>query len=530
MVAVIVVRMNDQSPQQDANDAGRPAPRPFPNSNYIRPGIDDRPDLDKALTDEDKAAVARLAVRQKPKTPPAAANQPEVQAAAMGASSPVGGTDKPVPDLESAFLDMRDPMVDANGYRPTKTQVLRMKIGFACTAFFLAFALAALNITLVPQELDALGGPVGGAVALSWVLGVGILCSFVATIFFLPLSDHTRTPVGRRTPWFAGGALICGLFAFALGACHTPVAVGIIWALMQIGLAAMLCALHASIGERVPDKFRDAVGTWRMVGLLSGLVFGIWFGVLMADEPSAGMDLCAVALLAAGVLGLLVVPRESSTVYSRAKPMKTSDLLVTLRVGHPTAAWRTICLTRLFASAGVMLAVAYVWFVVRYRGGVNAGLDLRSTMTMVALMGLLACAMALLGEGVTDLLRASFDNGRLMLMIGIALAIVAAVVPLVSYTTAGLYVFAGIGGFAIHMIDDALQSLAVASVPQVDRAAEYLAVFNTSATLGRLLGVVVGGFVFAYAGVFSSVFLWVALMFAFAGACGAASIATAAKR
>ena len=241
-------------------------------------------------------------------------------------------------------------------------------------------------------------------------------------------------------------------------------------------------------------------------------------------------DLCAVALLAAGVLGLLVVPRESSTVYSRAKPMKTSDLLVTLRVGHPTAAWRTICLTRLFASAGVMLAVAYVWFVVRYRGGVNAGLDLRLTMTMVALMGLLACAMALLGEGVTDLLRASFDNDRLVLMIGIALAIVAAVVPLVSYTTAGLYVFAGIGGFAIHMIDDALQSLAVASVPQVDRAAEYLAVFNTSATLGRLLGVVVGGFVFAYAGVFSSVFLWVALMFAFAGACGAASIVTAAKR
>ena len=151
-------------------------------------------------------------------------------------------------------------------------------------------------------------------------------------------------------------------------------------------------------------------------------------------------------------------------------------------------------------------------------------------MTMVALMGLLACAMALLSEGVTDLLRASLDNDRLVLMVGVALAIVAAVVPLVSYTPVGLYVFAGIGGFAIHMIDDALQSLAVASVPQIDRAAEYLAVFNTSATVGRLLGVIVGGFVFAYAAVFSSVFLWAAIMFAFAGASGAAAIAYAAKR
>ncbi len=60
--------MNDQSPQQNPNEPERPAPRPFPNSDYVRPGIDDRPDLDKALTDEDKAAVARLAVRQKPKT------------------------------------------------------------------------------------------------------------------------------------------------------------------------------------------------------------------------------------------------------------------------------------------------------------------------------------------------------------------------------------------------------------------------------------------------------------------------------
>ncbi|WP_288273331.1 MFS transporter [uncultured Bifidobacterium sp.] len=522
--------MNDQSPQEGANGLERPAPRPFPNSDYVRPGIDDRPDLDKALTDEDKAAVARLAVRQKPKTPPAATDQPEVQAAAMGINAPVGGADEPVPDLGSAFLDMRDPMVDADGNRPTKTEILRMKIGFACTAFFLAFALAALNITLVPQELDTLGGPVGGAVALAWVLGAGILCAFIATIFFLPLSDHTRTPFGRRAPWFAGGTVVAVIFAFSLGACHTPVAVGIVWALLQIGLAAMMCTLHASLGERVPDKFRLTVGTWRTISLLAGLVLGIWFGVLIVDDPAAGMDLCAVGLLVAGLVGLLVIPRESSTVYSRAKPMTNADLLVTLRVEHPSAAWRMLCLTRLFASAGAMLAIAFVWFVVRYRRGTDAALDMRATMLMVALMGLLACAMALLGEGVTNLLRASIDNDRLVLVIGVALAIVAVIVPIVSYTTVGLYIFAGVGGFAVHMVDDALQVLAVSSIPIVDRAAGYLAVFNTSATLGRLVGVAVGGFVFAYAATFSSVFLWAAIMFACAGAAGAAVVAYAGQR
>lgn len=522
--------MNDQSPQEGANGPERPAPRPFPNSDYVRPGIDDRPDLDKALTDEDKAAVARLAVRQKPKTPPAAADQPEVQAAAMGVTAPVGGADEPVPALESAFLDMRDPMVDANGDRPTKTQILRMKIGFACTAFFLALALAALNITLVPQELDALSGPVGGAIGLAWVLGVGIVCSFVATIFFLPLSDHTRTPFGRRAPWFAGGTILSVIFAFALSACHAPAAVGIVWAIMQIGIAAALCSLHASLGERVPDKFRDAVGRWRTVGLLAGLVCGIWLGVLMAHNPAEGMDLCAIGLLIAGIVGLFVIPRESSTVYSRAKPMTNDDLLVTLRVPHPTRAWRMICFTRLFASAGAVLAIAFVWFVVRYLHGAGEGLDVRATMIMVALMGLLACAMALLSEGVTDLIRSSTDNDQLVLMVGVVLSIVAAVVPLVSYTTAGLYVFAGVGGFAVHMVDDALQALAVSSVPQIDRAAGYLAVFNSSATLGRLLGVAAGGFVFAFAATFSSVFLWAAVAFALAGVCAAVAIASSRKQ
>jgi len=151
-------------------------------------------------------------------------------------------------------------------------------------------------------------------------------------------------------------------------------------------------------------------------------------------------------------------------------------------------------------------------------------------MIMVPLMARRACAMALLSQGVTDLIRSSTANDQLVLMVVFVLSIVAAVVPLVSYTTAGLYVFAGVGGFAVHMVDDALQALAVSSVPQLDRTAGYLAVFNSSATLGRLLGVAAGGFVFAYAATFSSVFLWAAVAFALAGVCAAVAIASLRKQ
>ena len=168
--AVTVGNMSNES--KNSNDSAVPqsqqsepqTPRTFPKSNYIRPGIDDRPDLDKALSAEDKSAVARLAVRQKPVTAPPAATHPEVQA-----------SDEPIPDVESAFFDLRDPMVDSTGYRPTHTQVLRMKSGFAAASLLLSFAMVALTVVLVPLRLDEFGGAFDGTVNLAVLIGVGIV-------------------------------------------------------------------------------------------------------------------------------------------------------------------------------------------------------------------------------------------------------------------------------------------------------------------------------------------------------------------
>ena len=38
-------------------------PQPLPGQVFIRPGIDDRPDYEKTLTPEAKAAMRRLSVR-----------------------------------------------------------------------------------------------------------------------------------------------------------------------------------------------------------------------------------------------------------------------------------------------------------------------------------------------------------------------------------------------------------------------------------------------------------------------------------
>ena len=130
---------------------------------YIRPGIDDRPDYDKALSDEDKASVARLAREDRRLPPEASAKQPEAQAARLtvagGASVAAAGVDTAVPDYASSFLDMRDPMTSADGVKPSRTDVLRLKWAFALAAVLITASWVMLNLIAIPQShrLDVWG-------------------------------------------------------------------------------------------------------------------------------------------------------------------------------------------------------------------------------------------------------------------------------------------------------------------------------------------------------------------------------------
>lgn len=104
-------------------------------NDFVRPGIDDRPDYDKALTDEQKESVARLSMHpQDTKTiaPTEGVSDASRQSARMSEANypaSIAGRGE-VPDPESAMMDMRDPMVASDGSRPSKFNVFRLGLGF----------------------------------------------------------------------------------------------------------------------------------------------------------------------------------------------------------------------------------------------------------------------------------------------------------------------------------------------------------------------------------------------------------------
>lgn len=503
----------DHNHDQTSGQSEQPTQRPFPKQTFIRPGIDDRPDWDTALSDEDKAAVQRLTVRQKPRPARSAASQTEVQTAALEAHTPVSLMEDPIPDAESAFLDLRDPMVDSTGYTPTSVEITRMRIGFALVAVFFGIPLAALNAVFLPAILNYWYGPVGGASQLAILLSCGVAMALVGTAIMLPLSDHTRLSFGRRTPWFVGGAIIAFLFTIALLNCNTGDSLTAVWVFVQLGFAGIQLAISASLGERVPDKFRESVSSWYRIGMAAGLLLGVASAALLIHQIRIGIIICACSIVMCAVCMLLIIPREHSSVYMPVKKITNDDLLVTFKVQGANARWTMACVARVLTSAATAVTISYAWFIARYMNGVEQAVELRDTVLLITAMAAVAYVCAALATVVLPTIHDKWEsNLRIPAVIACVLAIAGAVVPWIFHNMWGLIVFAAFYGFALTVLNDLSQSLAIAMIPEYHEAGSFLAVLNTMDRVGKLCGIILGGIVIAVMASFKPLFVLSAVL------------------
>ena len=245
-------------------------PQPLPGQVFIRPGIDDRPDYEKTLTPEAKAAMRRLSVQQHPRIPEASNERPETQAARIASEGGAPLTaaahlDVAVPNLESSFLDLRDPMTAPDGTRPTAMQANRLVAGFALGSMLLSAPMAAFNTVLIPQTVSRLSG-INRVTDLAMLVIAGAIMTFLLNACIAVGSDHSYCRFGRRTPWIVSGSVLAAICMAILSACDfLPWAV-FFWLATQAAYAMAAIPFAAAFGERVPDKFRDRADSWHGKG------------------------------------------------------------------------------------------------------------------------------------------------------------------------------------------------------------------------------------------------------------------------
>ena len=108
--------------------------------------------------------------------------------------------------------------------RLSLTRILQMNLGFLGLQF--SFGLQQSNMGPIYSYL----GADEGAMPLLWLAGP--MTGLIIQPLIGAMSDRTRSPLGRRTPYFLVGAVVCSLCLFAMPYSHTLwMAASLLWVL-----------------------------------------------------------------------------------------------------------------------------------------------------------------------------------------------------------------------------------------------------------------------------------------------------------
>lgn len=503
---------------------------------YVRPGIDDRPDLDKALSPEDKAAVARLAIKDRRLPPEPSADQPEAQAVRLAsagtsaAAAAAASVDTPAPDMASAYLDMRDPMIASNGEKPDARKVSRLNWGFFIASILVGAPWVALNGIAVPNMVarlshydtasavpvtinPATGRPLPVATDLAMPLAVLVVVGVIAAMFSMPLvsalSDRTRVVFGRRTPWMVAGGLLCALTTLILGQDTSIIVLCIFWAFMQFAYAMLSVPLASSISERVPDKFRPRIERWHGIGVMLAQAIGMCLGAfgVMFDAGTSFTTIAAIFALS-GILSVLILPKEPSSQEQPRVVMDGDAVLGQLKFPSHAPAFARVFAARTLMMAGVGMTGVFLWYLVRFWVYGKAVVLTSAPMTIPAGFLIIAMAVAtLIGAALASWAAGPISEwieekgvptaqvvaaSCLLYAFGLALVWGLGVWSTGTARENGMIAFALISGFAFGLYDALGLELVMDSLPDPRTAGHDLGVYALANSAGLALAAIVG--------------------------------------
>lgn len=469
------------------------------NKDFVRPGIDDRPDYEKALSDEDKASVSRLAMPMpegRPQEP--TATDPGVQATRLAlngnpATTVAASGAGAVPDPDSAFMDMRDPMVAANGVRTTVKDVVRLGVGFTFSLIVTGIVWTALSSILVPELVDQVA-PEQRATFIGLINSVGSVVALVANIVFGTFSDLTRSRFGKRTLWIASGGVLCGLCAFGLSLSTSLPVILLLWCGMQLFYNWMNAPFVATMADRVPDKYRGTVSSFMGGGGVLGQTAGSLIGSLLITNINLGF---CIGALGFGLIGIIVVgiwPREPSNVDEPRAPLSVKTVLSAFIPPHGKGCsnFYYALFGRMMMVAGYQMVTAYQLYIVKYYIFADSGMDAEAlsnaSAVIIATMSVITMVASLLAALVSGPVSDRLGMRKVPVAFASCLFAVGAAMPWVFHNAIGMYLFAAIAGFGYGVYNAIDQALNVSILPNPQEAGKDLGVLNMANTLSSVIG------------------------------------------
>lgn len=397
------------------------------------------------------------------------------------------------PDPQSAFMDLRDPMMAGNGTRPSVRDVVRLTVGFTVSLIVTGIVWTALSSILVPQLVDQIA-PGERAAFIGLINGVGSVVALVANIMFGTFSDLTRSRFGKRTLWIASGGVLCGLCVFGLTFTKSLPVILLLWCGMQLFYNWMNAPFVATMSDRVPDKFRGTVSSFMGGGGVLGQTAGALVGSLLINNISLGFCYGALGF---GLIGIIVVgiwPREPSNVDEAREPL---SLRMVLRAfvppfGKSAHNFYYALFGRMMMVAGYQMITGYQLYIIKYYTLGDKGLSAKElsvqAASIIAVMSVITMVVSLIAAVVSGPIADHLHMRKVPVALSSCLFAVGAAMPWIFHNAFGMYLFAAIAGFGYGVYNAIDQALNISILPNPKEAGKDLGILNMANTLSSVIG------------------------------------------
>ena len=252
-------------------------------------------------------------------------------------------------------------------------RILQMNLGFLGLQF--SFGLQQSNMGPIYSYL----GADEGAMPLLWLAGP--MTGLIIQPLIGAMSDRTRSPLGRRTPYFLVGAVLCSLCLFAMPYSRTLwMAASLLWVLDAANNVTME-PYRAYVSDRLDEAQRPLgfltqsafTGLAQTLSYLSPSIL-VWWGVNKDLLDSNGIpEITRISFVIGAVLSITTIlwsvwrvpelpltPEENAALA--AAPMSVGGTLRELRdaIREMPVAMRQLALAMLFQWFGMFCYWQYV--------------------------------------------------------------------------------------------------------------------------------------------------------------------------
>jgi MFS family permease len=383
------------------------------------------------------------------------------------------------------------------------------KVGAGWFTLFTLAWLAIWTVQLTPLQLliplqlntpDDADGWITGVVSSGLVLAIGGIAGVIAAPVAGGLSDRTRGRRGRRRPWALGGVAVATVSLVGIAFATGPWGVGVAWVGVSVGIAVASAAFTALIADQLTTQ-RGAASAAVSSSQALGIVVGVGVIVLLELGVVVGYLVLAGFIAIVGTLAALLLPDPPAQAdVSAARKVRTlRERVAALR--DRDFAW--LLAGRLTVNIGNALGTGLLLFFLLYGLGRDASTAEDELLLLIVVYTVFVVIASVLSGWISDRTgkRVPFVVWSAIVQGGASIILVVAP-SLTSAMIAAALLGVGYGAYMSVGL-----ALGTDQLPYPEDHARDLGFVNVSASLGQLIGPLLGAGLVALVGGFWLLFL-----------------------